>query len=63
MALKAKKKSLFGKSEDVKTESNDVYKDALKDIVEASDVLAADTLNRNKRIALSSAIAKAKDIL
>jgi hypothetical protein len=39
------------------------YKEALMAIVEASDKLEADSLNRNNRIALKNEIAKAKAIL
>jgi len=43
--------------------SSDKYKDALQDIVNISDKLDSDPTNRNFRIMLQDAIAKAKTIL
>jgi hypothetical protein len=43
--------------------SSDKYKDALQDIVNISDKLDTDPLNRNIRVMLQDAIAKAKTIL
>lgn len=43
--------------------SSDKYKDALQDIVNISDKLDSDPLNRNIRVMLQDAIAKAKTIL
>lgn len=43
--------------------SSDKYKDALQDIVNISAKLDTDPLNRNIRVMLQDAIAKAKTIL
>ena len=44
-------------------DTSDKYKDALQDIVNISDKLDTDPLNRNIRVMLQDAIAKAKTIL
>lgn len=44
-------------------DASDKYKDALQDIVNISDKLDTDPLNRNIRVMLQDAIAKAKTIL
>ena len=44
-------------------DTSDKYKDTLQDIVNISDKLDTDPLNRNIRVMLQDAIAKAKTIL